>query len=55
MDPNTGNIYTDEEAQKLGKDPDKLIRLEFEEATSILEDRIAEAERLRRRKEMFRG
>ena len=44
MDPGTGNIYTKEEAEKLGYDIDDLIPLEDKEAAQLLEERRVHAQ-----------
>jgi len=44
MDPNTGNIYTAEEADTLGVDGNELIPLEDDDAARLLEERRVHAE-----------
>lgn len=50
MDPGTGNIYTPDQAAKLGIPFDSLIPLSDDEAKAFLKSRTETAARLKRRK-----
>ena len=50
MDPGTGNIYTTEQAERLGLSFAELIPLEDDEADQLFTDRVSQAVRIQQQK-----